>query len=199
VLLRDLGRAEYSEAHAEMLRTVDARRAGTIEDTVLLVEHPHIFTRGRKSRDLSNVLDAGDVPVVAVERGGDITYHGPGQLVIYPVFALLEGERDAPRFIRRLEGWVMDTMARLGVVDGERRPGFSGVWCRGKKVASVGVAVTADWITWHGIALNVRPDLSYFTRINPCGMQAGIMTSLEVLAGRSISMEEAREALKAEL
>ncbi len=191
--VHDLGRMPYPAAHEEMQRRVEARRRGG-PNVLLLVEHDHVFTRGRKSRDLTNILAAGDVPVVAVERGGDVTYHGPGQLVAYPIVKLEDEDRDAPQFIRRLEGWIMATMAALGVDDGERRPGFSGVWCRGKKVASVGVAVTADWITWHGIALNVSTDLSYFARINPCGLEATVMTTLERLANRDIPMQTAREA-----
>ncbi len=174
---------------------MEDRTAGRVGDTLILVEHDHVFTRGRKSRDLANILDARDVPVVAVERGGDVTYHGPGQLVAYPVVMLPEDARDAPKFIRRLEGWIIAAMAELDIADGKRRPPLSGVWCRKKKVASVGVAVTAKWVTWHGIALNVCTDLNYFQRINPCGLESQVMSSLSALTGRYISVADARAAL----
>lgn len=195
VTVRWLGSLDYRETHARMAALVADRAESRASDTLLMVEHPHVITRGRKARDLTNVVAAGELPVVAVERGGDVTYHGPGQLVCYPVFKLRAGERDAPRFIRALEGWVIDAMARLHITDGVRRPPFSGVWCRGKKVASVGVAVTATWVTWHGIAINVSTDLDYFRRINPCGMEAGLMSSLEALEGRPIGIDALRAAL----
>ena len=194
--IRDLGLVDYEEAHAAMRRLVAERTAGAIGDTLLLLEHPHVYTRGRRSRDASNLLAPGDVPVVAVERGGDVTYHGPGQLVAYPIVQLAEGRRDAPAFIRRLEGWIIAALATLGVPDAARRGGYAGVWCRGQKVASVGVAVTAAWVTWHGIALNVSTDLDYFARINPCGMSASVMTSATALAGRPVGVEEAKAALR---
>ena len=195
VQVRDLGVLEYQAAHALQQELVAQRTADAIPDTLLLLEHPHVFTRGRKSRDLGNVLAPGNVPVVQVERGGDVTYHGPGQLVAYPIVKLPDGQRDAPAFIRRLEAWVIAAMARMGAEHGARRKGYAGVWCGDKKVASVGVAVTARWVTWHGIALNVSTDLSYFARINPCGMTADIMTSMERLTGRTVTMAEARTAL----
>lgn len=192
--VRDLGRLGYGRAHALMRDLVAERAAGRARDTLLLVEHDPVFTLGRRSRE-GNVLAPGDVPVVAVERGGDVTYHGPGQLVAYPVFALAEGERDAPRFIRRLEAWLIAALGALGVPDAERNPGFSGVWCRGRKLASVGVSVTAQWITWHGVALNVTTDLSYFHRINPCGLEATVMASLQSLTGAAPPMDAVKSSL----
>lgn len=193
--VRWLGRISYPDAHALSQALVAQRAAGEIGDTCLLLEHDHVFTRGRKTKGYGNILDAGGVPVVDVERGGDVTYHGPGQLVAYPIVMLPDGQRDAVKFIRRLEGWVIDAMADLGVDDGTRRDGFSGVWCKDKKVASVGVAITAKWVTWHGIALNVCPDLSYFGRLNPCGLEAQIMSSLCALTGLALTVDDARAAL----
>jgi len=193
--LLDLGVADYLETHTLQSELVEARTRGEIEDTLILVEHTPVFTRGRKCRDNANLLAPGDVPVVDVERGGDITFHGPGQLVAYPIVKLPEGRRDAPKFIRHLEGWIIAGMAALGVADGERRPPFSGVWCQGQKVASVGIAVTAQWVSWHGIALNVCTDMHYFERINPCGLEAQIMTSLSQLAGQPVAMNDARQVL----
>ncbi|MFT5431760.1 MAG: lipoate-protein ligase B [Myxococcota bacterium] len=195
----DLGLVDYLEAHRQQQALVEKRIAGEIEDTLLLLEHPHVFTRGRKARDASNILAAGDVPVVAVERGGDVTYHGPGQVVAYPIFQLVEGERDAPAFIRRLESWVIAGLKRVGIDTADRRRGYAGVWCGEQKIASVGVAVTAQWVTWHGIAINVEPDLSYFSRINPCGMAASVMTSVVDLTGQPCSVETMKRALSAEM
>ena len=175
----NLGVEEYGTCYERMKSLVADRAADKVQDTLLIVEHPPVFTRGRKSRDESNLLDIGDVPVVCVERGGDVTFHGPGQVVLYPVFKLLPGERDAPQFIRRLEQWMIEALATVGVEGGYHRRGFSGVWVGERKLASVGVAVTVDWVTWHGIAVNVSTDLSYFDRVNPCGLDASIMGSVE--------------------
>ena len=194
VKILDLGLIDYREAHALQQRLTAERAAGLIADTLLLLEHPHVFTQGRR-RGEGNILAAGDVPIVDVERGGDVTYHGPGQLVAYPIFALQPGERDAPGFLRRLEGWIMAALADLGLPDNERRAGYSGVWARGQKLASVGVAITSTWVTWHGAALNVSTDLAYFRRIHPCGLPADVMTSVSALLGRTVTVAEARDAL----
>jgi lipoyl(octanoyl) transferase len=119
VRILDLGRIDYREAHALQQRLTAERAEDAIPDRLLLLEHPHVFTRGRRSKE-GNVIAAGDVPIVDVERGGDVTYHGPGQLVAYPIFALRDGERDAPGFIRRLEASLMAALADLGLPDTER-------------------------------------------------------------------------------
>ena len=204
------GLVDYAEAHAHQQALVAARADDAIPDTLLLVAHPHTFTLGRRGRGDSrkNVLAAGEVPVLQVERGGDVTYHGPGQLVAYPIFRLGAGERDAPGFIRRLEAWVIAACRGLDVNDLDRSPGFSGVWTGpswarrgldGKKLASVGVAVTASWVTWHGIAVNVTTDLAYFARIQPCGLRAEVMTSLEQLTGRALPLPRLATQLVAAL
>ena len=191
----DIGVLDYSACYEQMRTLVADRAADRIDDTLMVVEHPPVFTRGRKSRDESNLLDIGDVPVVQVERGGDVTFHGPGQLVLYPIFKLQADERDAPRFIRRLEQWMIDALEAIGVPGGYHKRGFSGVWVDEKKVASVGVAVTVDWVTWHGIAVNLTTDLQYFDRINPCGLDARIMSSAERLRGSHVSRNEMTDAL----
>ena len=123
------------------------------------------------------MLNAGATPVVQVERGGDVTWHGPGQLVAYPVLALQDGERDVHAVLRSLEHAVIAVLSLYGLVaEGGRE--HTGVWVGEQKIASVGVAVR-DWVTYHGVALNVHPDLSWFTRINPCGLGAKVMTSME--------------------
>ena len=191
----DLGRLDYLATHAQQKALVEARAAGTIPDTLILVEHDAVITRGRKSRDDTNLRDVGETPVIAVERGGDVTWHGPGQLVAYPIFALAEGERDAPGFIRRLEQWLITALATLGVEGAQRRSGYAGVWVGERKLASIGIAVTSTWITWHGVALNVNPDLREFARIAPCGLNADVMTSVAELTGTAPSHDIVVSAL----
>lgn len=179
--LLDLGRAEFRATWDRQLELVAARQRGEAPDTLILVEHPHVYTLGRSQRARQNVLAPGDVPVVEIERGGDVTYHGPGQLVAYPIVQLGEGERDLHRFLRALEEAIVRTVEDLGVAGAGRREGATGVWIRGeRKVASIGIACRR-WVTFHGLALNVTTDLAYFRRINPCGFDAEVMTSLREL------------------
>ena len=200
--LLDLGTQPYREVWARQLALVEARQKGEVEDTLILVEHPHVFTLGRKRESHQNVLAPGDVEVIEIERGGDVTYHGPGQLVAYPI-VLLEGdeERDLHRFLRNLEEAVIRTCARAGVT-ADREPGKTGVWTTipsgaRKKLCSIGIACR-KWVTFHGLALNVTTDLSYFARINPCGFEATVMTSLAALRG-SADAPSVRGALVEEL
>ncbi len=179
LIVKALGRMDY-QACLELQRELASERAeGRIEDTLLLVEHDPVITIGRRRGSVDNVLAAGDWPVIAVERGGDVTWHGPGQLVGYPIVLLREGERDLHEVLRRLEEALIVMLSHVGVA-AERRPKFTGVWAGGKKLVSLGVAVRR-WVTIHGFALNVSPDLGAFDRINPCGMDAGIMGSIASL------------------
>ena len=157
LVVRELGRVDYLEALALQRRLVEQRARGEIADTLLLLEHPPVFTLGRRRDAAANVLDPGDAPVVEVERGGDVTWHGPGQLVGYPILALDEGERDLHQVLRRLEAALIAVLAACGL-EGGRREGYTGVWCGGAKVASLGIAVRS-WVTYHGFALNVDCDL----------------------------------------
>jgi len=179
----DLGTAPYREVWARQLALVEQRQTGQAPDTLIVVEHPHVFTLGRRREAKQNVLAPGDVEVLEIERGGDVTYHGPGQLVAYPILLLEEGERDLHAFLRNLEEAVIRTCARAGVT-ADREPGKTGVWTTTpigrKKLCSMGIACR-KWVTFHGLALNVTTDLSYFARINPCGFEATVMTSLEKL------------------
>jgi lipoyl(octanoyl) transferase len=180
----DLGTAPYREVWARQLALVEQRQKGDVPDTLVVVEHPHVFTLGRRREAHQNVLAPGDVEVVEIERGGDVTYHGPGQLVAYPIVLLEDGERDLHAFLRNLEEAVIRTCARAGVT-ADREPGKTGVWTTNqdgarKKLCSMGIACR-KWVTFHGLALNVTTDLSYFARINPCGFEATVMTSLAQL------------------
>ena len=197
---RWLGELEYEAALGLQLELVGQRARGEIGDTALYLEHPHVFTRGRKSRDLSDLLDAGEVPVITTGRGGEVTYHGPGQLVVYLIHQLdrRPGEvPDAPAFIRRIEAWVIAALARVGLEGAGRRRGFSGVWVADKKIASVGVAVSAEGVTFHGVAVNVSTDMSYFERIRPCGLSAKMMTSLSEERQRPAEVRSLVDALQA--
>jgi lipoyl(octanoyl) transferase len=193
----DLGRLDYPAAHRRQLEVHGARKRGEIDDTLLLVEHPHVYTLGRRREAAANVLDPGDVPVIEVERGGDVTYHGPGQLVAYPIMLLGDGERDLHRFLRNLEEAIIATLAAFGLEAG-RVEGATGVWRDGRKLASIGIACRR-WITFHGLALNVACDLSYFHRINPCGFDAAVMTSMTAELGRALTVAEVKPVLTTNL
>ena len=176
----DLGTRPFRDAWAEQLRLVEARQRGEVPDTLLVVEHPHVFTLGRRREAMQNVVAPGDVEVIEIERGGDVTYHGPGQLVAYPILLLGDGERDLHAYLRNLEEAAIRTCAHFGIAAG-REPGKTGAWSNGKKLCSIGIACR-KWVTFHGLALNVTTDLAYFARINPCGFEASVMTSMAQLA-----------------
>jgi lipoyl(octanoyl) transferase len=196
----DLGAAPYREVWARQLELVARRQRGEAADTLLLVEHPHVFTLGRRRDAATNVLAPGDVEVIEIERGGDVTYHGPGQIVAYPIVLLGDGERDLHRYLRNLEEAVIATCARFGLA-ADREPGKTGVWCgpaeRRRKLCSMGIACRR-WVTFHGLALNVTTDLSYFGRINPCGFESSVMSSMAEQLGAA-DPAEIRRVLAAEL
>jgi lipoyl(octanoyl) transferase len=176
----DLGRRPYPEVWALQRELVDARLAGTRPDTLVLCEHDHVITVGRTKDARQHLVAPGDVPVVEIERGGDVTYHGPGQLVGYPIVLLGEGERDLHRLLRSLEEALIVALERACGVAAGRRAGLTGVWVGARKIASIGVAVRR-WVTYHGFALNLQPDLAYFGRIHPCGLDPEVMTSVAAL------------------
>lgn len=197
----DLGTRPFRDVWTYQLELVKQRQLGEVPDTLLVVEHPHVFTLGRSRAAQANVLAPGDVEVVEIERGGDVTYHGPGQLVAYPIVLLGEGERDLHRFLRNLEEAAIRTCARA-LVAADREPGKTGVWTTDtsgarKKLCSIGIACRR-WVTFHGLALNVTTDLSYFGRINPCGFESAVMTSLAAQRG-GVNFCDARASLIEEL
>jgi lipoate-protein ligase B len=177
-----------------------ARQADAVPDTLILVEHPEVITLGRSARP-ENLLAPDAMPVVAVERGGDVTYHGPGQLVAYPIFRLAEDERDLHRLLRGLEESVIRTLAAFDI-PGRRIAGSTGVWTGSasapRKLASIGVAVR-KWVTMHGLALNVTTDLARFRAINPCGFDASVMTSMAKELGGPVDMAKVKRHLTAEV
>jgi lipoate-protein ligase B len=190
----NLGRRDFAETLTLQRDLVTARQREEIPDTLILVEHPHVITLGRGTHK-ENVLNAGDVPVFEIERGGDVTYHGPGQLVGYPILFLRPGERDLHWYLRSLEEAMIRALAELGLPTG-RRAGWTGVWTESPpaKLASIGVAVK-KWVTLHGFALNVSTDLSRFAAINPCGLDAAIMSSVSACLGRAVGLDEVARPL----
>ncbi len=183
-----LGLRSYDEVWRIQLEMVAARQRDEIPDTIILVEHPDVLTMGRGTRR-ENLLNADDMPIFEIERGGDVTYHGPGQLVGYPIFRLREGERDLHAYLRNLEEALINTCADLGLQT-TRRPSLTGVWTNtepARKLASIGIAVK-KWVTLHGFAFNVATNLSRFAAINPCGLDANVMTSLSEALGRPLTL-----------
>jgi lipoyl(octanoyl) transferase len=171
------GTVGYQEALDWQRRLAEDRIAGRLShDVLLLLEHPPVVTLGRNSHT-AHLLEPTGIDVFEVERGGDVTFHGPGQLVGYPILDLSAYKRDLHWYLRTLEQALIEA---LGVLDipAARNPGFTGVWTRGKKIASIGIHVK-QWVTWHGFALNVTTDLAHFDRIVPCGIQGVEMTSVE--------------------
>lgn len=173
--VRDWGLRPYVDALQEMRQLRVQRRKGAIPDTLLLVEHPAVITVGVQGADGDELPEG--IPVIPVERGGKSTYHGPGQLVAYPIVDLDPRGRDVRRFVHDLEELVVQCVdsagLRAGRVDGKR-----GVWVDGeRKIASVGIAVE-EWVTLHGLALNVSTDLAVFRRFRPCGFDGSVMTSV---------------------
>jgi lipoate-protein ligase B len=206
LVVQDLGRRGYAEV-LELQRSLCRRRMdGEItEDVLLLVEHEPVITLGRGTRVPSLPLPRAElerrgISVFEVERGGDVTFHGPGQLVGYPILDLREHREDLHWYLRHLEGALMGALAALGIEAG-RNPGLTGVWTRGRKVASIGIHVK-QWVTYHGFALNVSTDLDYFDLIVPCGIQGVVMTSVAQELGRSDTAaiwKETREVVVEEL
>lgn len=191
----DLGRVPYRAALAFQHRAVETRARGESPDVIYFVEHEPVLTVGRGGHDENLKLSGAEysrrgIEVVPVERGGDVTYHGPGQIVGYPIVGLesLPGGRDLHRYLRDLEEAILRVLSSYGL-DGSRRPPYTGVWVGERKVAAIGVAVRR-WVTFHGFALNVNPDLTHFDLIHPCGIRGLGVASLESLLGAAPPREE---------
>jgi lipoate-protein ligase B len=191
LLYTDLGRMDYPAALALQERIVELKQREPLADVILFVEHPHVYTLGRGGK-ASNVLLPQEVPVMRTSRGGDVTYHGPGQLVVYPLIDLRSKLRkDVHRYLRNLELSAMRTLTDFGV-EGIRRPPYTGIWIDNRKIAAIGIAVRRC-ITFHGLALNVNTDLSYFSRIIPCGLSWADVTSMARELGGEQSQSEVGE------
>ena len=188
--VEDWGEIAYPEALEKMREYVSQRVKGELEDRLIFCTHPAVFTVGRKLGADKNVVSVGGGLVVEVERGGDVTYHGPGQVVVYPIIELREGERDLHHYLRALEEVIIQTLAHFNILGD--RSGPTGVWVGGKKIASLGIAARR-WVVFHGVALNVSVDLSPFFGINPCGLDPKVMTSVERELGEPVELARVKE------
>jgi lipoyl(octanoyl) transferase len=184
----ELGTVEYPRALEMQNALVTARLADQIGDTLLLLEHPHIFTLGRGADERFITRTHPGVPVLRVSRGGQVTYHGPGQLVGYPILKLEGAARDVGKYLRALEQAMIAALGKCGI-PAARRAGLTGVWAGPRKVASIGVGIRR-WVTYHGFALNVTTDLSWFDAIVPCGIEGCEMTSVARLGGAAAGVAE---------
>jgi lipoate-protein ligase B len=192
------GRLAYGPAYQLQRQLIEIVRKDRARAFLILVEHAPVLTIGRRGTDRSirvprATLKREGIEVFEVDRGGDVTYHGPGQIVGYPILALDGKRRDVHQYLRSLEALLIRTVARLGV-RAERRKGFTGVWVGQRKLASIGVGFTS-WICFHGFALNVDPNMRHFELIHPCGLPGVQMTSLAELTGRRVSLAEVNERL----
>lgn len=200
LVVQRLGRIGYADGVERQKALVQARQAGEIDDTLLLVEHPPVITLGVKTRgNFANIrVDAPALASQGVEvhdtgRGGDVTFHGPGQLVGYPIIDLKPDRQDVHRYVRDLEEVLIRTAADFGLEAG-RIKGYSGAWVGDRKLAAIGVRI-ARWVTSHGFALNVTTDLAGFDLIVPCGITDRGVTSLSALLGRDVTMPEVEAAV----
>ena len=190
------GCLDYQAAWDLQKELFERRLAGDIEDTLLLTEHPHTYTLGKSGQEENLLADEfalkrQGIEVFRIDRGGDITYHGPGQIVGYPILDLHQHYLDVHRFLRDLEEVIIQTLSDYKIA-ASRVAGLTGVWADGAKVAAIGVKVTR-WITMHGFAFNVNTDLSYFGNIVPCGITDKPVTSMGKLLGRKLDHQEVQE------
>ncbi len=198
VILLDLGQKDYGEVWDIQKDLVEEVISGASQDTLILVEHTPVVTLGRQGSQGDVLVSSEDlsrrgIALFEVDRGGRATFHGPGQLVAYPILKLSGQDRDIHRYLRNLEEVIIRLLARLGV-RGERGEGQAGVWIDGQKVASIGIGVK-KWVTYHGLALNVDIDLDYFTLIDPCGLDGRKVTSVAKVLSSEARMKEVKKSL----
>ena len=190
----DLGVRPYKEVWDLQKELVKKRQDGQINDTLILAEHEPVYTLG-KNADKNHILQhlPKDVKTYHIERGGDVTYHGPGQLVGYPILDLHNYKKSISWYMRALEQFIIDTLAEF-IVTAERKDGLTGVWVGDEKIAALGVRVTR-WITMHGFALNIKPDLTYYSSIIPCGIFEYGVTSMARLLTDEVTVDSVKQVL----
>lgn len=199
--IEDWGRTAYAEAFERQKALVDQRREGSAPDTLVFTEHNPVYTMGmRKGAEQHLIwqkaqLEKQGIEVYQSNRGGDIAYHGPGQLVGYPIISLQQ-RRDLHAYLRDLEEVVIQTLGSFGLESG-RREGKTGIWLEDRKICAIGVAVRT-WVTYHGFALNVNPNMEHFTGIVPCGITDGTVTSMQCELGEPIELETVKTRLAVE-
>jgi len=191
LLVKNIGSLDYLAAVQLQERLVSFKQQESLTDIILLVEHPHVYTLGRGG-NATNLLAPREIPVHRTSRGGDVTYHGPGQLIVYPIIDLRSKLRKGVhRYVRNLEQSAILTLADFGITT-TRRPPYTGIWIDDRKIAAIGVAVRRA-ITYHGLALNVNTDLAYFQRIIPCGLAWAEVTSMQKELAIEQSLGEVQE------
>jgi lipoate-protein ligase B len=192
LVYKELGQLDYVSAVEIQNTLLELRQRGSSPDILLFVEHPHVYTLGRGGKE-SNIVEVRDVPVYRTGRGGDVTYHGPGQVVVYPLIDLRSKLRkDVHRYVKNLERTAIRTLKDFAL-EAARRPPYTGVWIADRKIAAIGVAVRRS-ITLHGLALNVNTDLSYFKRIIPCGLAWADVTSMAKELGKEQSLNSVKNS-----
>jgi len=189
-----LGRKAYDEVWDRQKKLVDERRLGTVPDTLILVEHDPVYTLGKNSNE-NHLLRSRDtnIPVYQIERGGDVTFHGPGQLVGYPILDLRDHCQSVSWYMRTLEEVLIQTLGQF-CIEARRRVGLTGVWVGEEKIAALGVRLSR-WVSMHGFALNVNTDINFFDGIIPCGIFEYDVTSMTRVLGKEVSMVEVEETL----
>ena len=194
IIIQDLGQRPYQEVWAYQKEIQAKRIAGEIADTFLMVEHEPVYTLGKNANE-NHLLQSRNqsVDVFNIERGGDITFHGPGQLVGYPILDLSNYKKSISWYMRTLEQIVIDTVSDFGI-EAERIEGLTGVWVGDEKIAALGVRISR-WVTMHGFAFNVNPDLSFYDGIIPCGIFHCGVTSMEQLLGKKQDMKEIKQTV----
>lgn len=198
VAVTDIGRTRYSDAWELQRKLFDLRHFGLIGDVLVFTEHDHVYTLG-KGADQNHLLATeeelavGNTEVFRIDRGGDVTYHGPGQVVGYPILDLSQYKTDLHWYLRSLEEMIILALEELDIEAG-REEGMTGVWVKGEKIAAIGVKVSR-WVTMHGFALNVNTDLERYSRIIPCGIFHKGVTSLKKILGREVDLKEVHRCL----
>jgi lipoyl(octanoyl) transferase len=190
-----LGTVEYTAALDMQERLARLRQSDQIGDAMLLLEHPNVYTLGRGASESFLIDRTNEIKVLRVSRGGEVTFHGPGQLVGYPILKLIGSERDVHDYLRRLEQTMIDALATLAIA-ARRRSGLTGVWIEDRKLASIGVGIKR-WVTLHGFAINVRTDLGFFDRIVPCGIAGCKMTSIAGEGRHDVTVDRLADAITA--
>ena len=191
----DLGKSHYNDAWKLQKRLQSQRISGQIDDQLLLVEHFPVYTLGKNTpREHLLTKESDNISIIQTDRGGDITFHGPGQLVGYPILDLNQYKRSITWYMRELEQLIIDVLKEYDI-NAERKKGLTGVWVKGKKIAALGVRIS-KWVTMHGFSLNINPDLKYYQGIIPCGIKDYGVTSMADLLGSDVpDMSEIKETL----
>ena len=187
----DLGLSDYKDTWKLQKKLQSKRILGEIEDHLLLVEHPPVFTLGKNASKQHIINNSEDVSIIQTDRGGNITFHGPGQLVCYPILDLNHYKRSITWYMRELEQLIIDVLGEYGI-KASRKKGLTGTWVKDKKIAALGVRISR-WVTMHGFSLNINPDLNFYKNIIPCGIKEYGVTSMAKIMGNEVpSMDEVK-------